>query len=137
MVALKYKGQNYVVFGRTRINTGMNEIPDDEFYRLMKSPLFKARVTSGMFQVPEGFPLEQPKVAKKLEKAAPKEEGHEDDEHEEEEVGDRLSVKQTLKNIRDSDDSDYLQSLIEKDDRHKVKEAAQKRLESLDSQDKK
>lgn len=133
MVALKYKGQNYVVFGRTRISAGMNEIPDDEFYRLMKSPLFKARVTSGVFTVPEGFPLEQPKVAKKVQ---PKEEDHEDDEHEEEE-GDRLSIKKTLKLIRDSEDLDYLNGLLDKDDRQKVKDAAQKRLESLDSSDKK
>lgn len=136
MVQLKYKGQNYVVFGRTRINTGMNEIPDAEFYRLMKSPLFSSRVQSGVFQVPEGFPLEQPKPAKKVEKEASKDEGHEDDEQEEE-GSDRLSVKQTLKVIRDSEDADYLQGLIDKDDRQKVKDAAQKRLESLDSSDKK
>lgn len=135
MVQLKYKGQNYVVFGRTRINTGMNEIPDDEFYRLMKTPLFKARVTSGVFTVPEDFPLEQPKVAKKQ---AAKVEAHEDEDHEEEEEGgDQLSIKKTLKLIKESDDSDYLNSLIEKDDRQKVKDAAQKRLESLDSSDKK
>jgi hypothetical protein len=136
MVQVKYKGQNYVLFGRTRIVNGVNEIPDDEFYRLMKTPLFRSRIESGVFQVPQGTPLEKPKAAKKADVKPVDDENHDDEGHEDEELKEgRLSVKKTLKLISSSDDSEYLQNLIDTDDRQKVKDTAQKRLDSLNSEE--
>lgn len=126
MVLLKYKGQNYISFGNRKIVNGVNDIPDDEFYKLMKFPTFKSRVLSNKFTVPFGFPLDAPK------KDVVIEEKIKDTEDEEETNNERFSVKQMIKNIHHSDDIEYLNSLIHTDDRQKVKEAAQKKLDSLD-----
>lgn len=144
MVLVKYKGQNYLLFGRFKIVNGFNEIPDEEFYKLMKQPTFAHRISSGALSVPNGFPLEEPKRADK--KPAVKDESkgeHEDEkdaedhEEEEESTNDRLSIKKTLKAIQKSEDADYLKDLLDTDDRQKVKDAAQKRLDDLESKDKK
>jgi len=71
MIELRYKGQNYIMFGKIKIRNGVNSIPEDEFYRLMKTPLFKHRIDSGVFTVPQGTPLEKPKD-KKMEKTTEK-----------------------------------------------------------------
>lgn len=134
MVNLIYRGQNYVLIGKYKIVNGNNEIPDDDFYKLMKSPLFASRVNKKIFQVPKDFPLEKPEIEKKKEPRKEKEpeveDDHEDD-HEENNSFDRLSAKQTLKLIQKSEDIDYLKELIDSDDRTKVKEAAQKKIDSL------
>lgn len=141
MVNVIYRGQNYLLFGRTRIVNGNNEIPEEEFYKLMKYPTFALRISNRQLQVPEDFPLEPPKSPKKDNKVESKQKSEEQEETEDHEGDDehsqdRLSVKQTLKNIQKSDDAEYLKGLIESDDRQKVKDAAQKRLDALESEDK-
>jgi hypothetical protein len=138
MVQVKYKGSNYLLFGKNRIVNGINEIPDEEFYKLMKHPSFSSRITKGELGVPKDFPLEKPKAlakedSKQENKSSENEEvkGHDEEDHHE---NDRLSVKQTLKLVQKSDDVEYLQNLIDSDSREKVKEAAQKRLEDLESE---
>lgn len=141
MITITYKGSNYLTFGKKRIGPGATELTEDEFYKLMAHPSFKKRVEMGMIVVPPGIPLEKPKQAKKAnakeEKPSEKVEEQEEGQDEEEVHGtDRLSSKQTLKNIAKSEDIDYLQDLVDNDDREKVKEAAKKRLEALDAETK-
>jgi len=141
MVNVIYRGQNYLMFGRIKIVNGNNEIAEDEFYKLMKYPTFAFRISNGTLQVPKDFPLEQPKPLKKADKSVSKDkseniEDAEDNEGDEEQYQDRLSIKQSLKSIQKSEDIDYLKDLIETDDRQKVKDAAQKRLDTLESKDK-
>lgn len=135
MVAVKYKGQNYLLFGSTKIVNGFNDIADQEFYKLMKYPTFSNRISSGILSVPNGFPLEDPKLAEKNKQV--KENPKEETEKEEETESGLLSVKQTLKNIQKSDDLDFLKGVLKTDEREKVKEAATKRLDALDSKEEK
>lgn len=138
MVLLTYKGQNNVYFGSRKIVPGINDIPDDEFYKLMKYPTFKSRVESSKFSVPASFPLELPKNVEKDSKVKSSQDeldtkDADDHEDEEEATSGRLNVKQTLKNIQKSEDLEYLKDLVETDDRQKVKDAAQKKLDALES----
>lgn len=64
MVDVRYKGQNYIMFGKIKISNGVNSIAEDDFYRLMRTPLFKYRIEKGVFSVPLGTLLEKPKVNK-------------------------------------------------------------------------
>lgn len=59
MVAIKNNGKNCLMFGQISIKSGMTEIKDDDFYRLMKHPLFRFRIENRIFEVPVGFPLEK------------------------------------------------------------------------------
>lgn len=129
MVAIKYKGQNSITFaGKVRIVNGMNDVPDDVFYDLMKQKLFAIRVKSGIFEVPKGFPLEKP-----IKKADPVEKPQENVEPEKEpEVEEKQSLKQTLRSISTTEDKEFLENLILVDKREKVQDAAKARLEALD-----
>lgn len=120
MVKLNYSGKNNVFFGKTRIMPGENEINDDLFDTLMKHPGFKSRIQKSVFKVPKDFLLNQD------------DKDVDQEEQEEEQTSERLSVKQTLKNIQKSKDLEYLRNLLETDDREKVKEAAKEKLESLE-----
>lgn len=141
MVNLIYRGQNYVLIGKYKIVNGNNEIQDDDFYKLMKSPIFALRVNQKIFEVPKDFPLERPVVETKKEtkkESENKEDQNEDhdEDHDENNSPDRLSAKQTLKLIQKSDDANFLKELIDSDDRSKIKEAAQKKLDSLEEETK-
>ena len=59
MVAIKNNGKNCLMFGEISIKSGMTEIKDDDFYRLMKHPLFRFRIENKIFTVPPEFPLEK------------------------------------------------------------------------------
>lgn len=140
MVQVKYKGQNYIMFGTRKIVNGQNDIPDEEFYKLMNHPSFASRISSKVFEVPSGFSLVNPNITKKVAKDKTSEDhndSHDLEDDEEEKTGDRLSIKQTLKIIQKSDDFEYLKGLLDSDDRQKVKDAAQKRLDYLQSEDRK
>lgn len=73
MINVTYKGQNYVMFGKIKIKNGVNPILEDEFYRLMRNPLFKYRIENGIFTVPANTPLERKKMEKTTEKTVEKE----------------------------------------------------------------
>lgn len=134
MVEVRYKGTNYIQFGERKIVNGVNEIPEDEFYKLMDHPSFAERVKGKIFLVPAGHPLERPK-----EKVEPVKVELDSDSHEDDEAGssERLSVRQLLREIPKSDDLVYLQDLVNNDGRDRVKEAAVKRLEALEAESKK
>lgn len=131
MVAIKYKGQNSISFsGKAKIVNGINEIPDDLFYDLMKQKLFAVRVKSGIFEVPKGFPLEKP--VKKADPVEKPQENVEPIKEKEPEVEVKQSLKQALRSISTSDDKEFLENLILVDKRETVQEAAKARLEALD-----
>lgn len=62
MVQVLYRGQNYVLINGYKIINGANEIKDDDFWRMMKSPTFAFRVKEKIFEIPKDFPLEKPSV---------------------------------------------------------------------------
>lgn len=128
MVMIKYKGQNSITFaGKVKIVNGMNDVPDDVFYDLMKQKLFAIRVKSGVFEVPKGFPLEKP-----IKKADPVEKPQDKVEPEKEaEVEEKQSLKQTLRAISTTDDKEFLENMLLVDKREKVQEAAKQRLDVL------
>lgn len=74
MINLTYKGQNYIIFGNIKIRNGVNSIPEEDFYRLMKDQFFRARLEKGIFTVPQGTKLEPTKTKKAEEKPAEVEE---------------------------------------------------------------
>lgn len=126
MVAIKYKGQSYISFGgKTKIVAGMNEISDDLFYDLMKQKLFAARVNSGVFEVPKGFPLERP--TKKMEQVENK-----SPDSKETEIEEKQSLKQALRTISISEDKDFLENLLLVDNREKIQDAAKSRIDALE-----
>lgn len=133
MVKITYKGQNYILFGKHRIGNGVTEIPDEEFYRLMKTPTFSARVRSNVFQVPKGFPLEHPLSLKKTKEKVEVHEVSDHEDHDEDHSSDHHSVKELLKKIHSSKDTEFLRGIVQNDSRVKVLEAARKKLESLHS----
>lgn len=147
MVQLKYKGQNYILFGKRRIANGVNEIPEEEFYKLMKSPSFSQRVKQRVFEVPKDFPLEKPVASDKQAEAkasskdlksshvkpASSKALEQEDEEEQKHEG-KLGVKETLKLIQKSDNKEFLKEILESDEREKVQEAAQKKLQSLEDE---
>jgi alpha-galactosidase/6-phospho-beta-glucosidase family protein len=144
MVKVRYKGVNHLLFGKTRINKGENEIPDEEFYKLMKHPSFSARMKTGVLSAPKDFPLEKTRSSKKWETKSPnKEESSQEKQELTEESADsdhleqdQVSERKLLKNIHKSEDLEYLKNVAENDDREKVKEAAEKRIEALQAEKK-
>jgi hypothetical protein len=134
MVKVTYKGQNYILFGKTRIANGVNEISDEEFYRLMKTPTFASRVNSKILQVPKDFPLEKPSK-KRIEKEVINDIEHNNTESNDDKNNpqESLSTKELLKEISQSKDGIYLKNLVDHDSRVKIREAARKKLESLNS----
>jgi len=132
MVLLTYKGQNFIYFGTIKIVPGINDISDDEFHKLMKFPTFKSRVESKKFSVPNSFNIEA------YQKAQVQNNINEtyNNEEEEDKKSDKMSVKQTIKNIQKIDDLDYLNSLLESDDREKVQESIFERIDVLESKEK-
>lgn len=131
---VRYTGNNILFIDGYKIKAGMNEIKDEDFYKLMKSKTFKYRVEKKIIEVPASFPLEKPATPKKPE--APKDSSSDNVDESDKDEGDAdsgnfLSVKALLKLIDKSEDKEYLQGLIEKETRAKVVEAAQKKLDSL------
>lgn len=123
MVAIRYRGKNTIIFPpKYRFAFGITEVVDDDFYELMRSPLFANRVKNGVFEVPADFPLEKPKIEKKEDERVPHVE--------------RPSVKQTLKLISSSEDKDFLKGLIEADGRDSIQKEAQIRLDFLNVENK-
>lgn len=135
MVAVKYNGTNFVLVGDYKIVKGTNEIKDDDFYRLMKIKSFAARVNQRIFEVPYGFPLTKPVQPKK--EADPVETPDSGDQTDDSHSEGRLSVKASLKAINASEDLDFLKKIVDTDDREKVTEAAQARIDSLNAKEKK
>ena len=133
MVAVKYNGSNFVMVGGYKISKGTTEIKDEDFYRLMKIKSFAARVTQRIFELPYGFPLVAPEK--------PKKEVEETDAHDESEsdtpVEGRLSVKASLKAINASEDLEFLNKIVDSDDRKNVTQAATDRIKYLNSKEKK
>jgi hypothetical protein len=123
MVAIRYKGQNYLVFGKYRIANGYTEIPDADFYQLMKSPTFAYRVNQRILEVPKDFPIEKPKEDSKN-KAI---------DNEEVDANEKLTAKQLIQDIGKSEDLNYLNNLIKTDARKTVKDEAQSRIDTLNA----
>jgi hypothetical protein len=122
MVAIRYKGQNYLVFGKFRIANGYTEIPDADFYKLMKFPTFAYRVNQRILEVPAGFPIDKPADEKKDKSV-----------EEDADSSDKLTAKQLIQDIGKSNDLDFLNNLIKNDARKTVKDEAQARIDSLNS----
>ena len=135
MVAVKYNGTNFVMVGDYKIVKGINEIKDEDFYRLMKIKSFAARVNQRIFEVPYGFPLTKPVQPKK--ESASLETPDSGDQADDAQSEGRLSVKASLKAINASEDLDFLKKIVDTDDREKVTEAAQARIDSLNAKEKK
>lgn len=134
MVQLRYKGQNTLFVGGYALKAGLNEMKDEDFYKLMRtSKTFKFRVDSKILEVPAGFPLEKPVKEKPVSPSEPSDSQTDDADDKDDEHVDRLSVKATLKLIDKSDDEAYLQDLIDNDGRSKVVEEAKKKLKALKS----
>jgi len=64
MVQVLSKNSSYLIIGKYRFNMGYTEVPDEDFYELMKSPTFAYRIKQGILSVPKGFPLEKPEAPK-------------------------------------------------------------------------
>lgn len=78
MVQIRYKGQNYLVFGKYRFNNGYTEVKDEDFYELMKSITFAYRVNEKILEVPKDFPLEKVDLVQESRKEKDKKELHVD-----------------------------------------------------------
>lgn len=135
MVQVKYKGQNFLVFGNTKIVNGINEIPDDQFYELMVYKTFASRVVSGVLGVPQGFSIH--KKQKKIDQKSKIEGESEDKTKSDDETSDLvsslddLSFRDAIEFINLTDDIDYIKNVIDNETRKKVKLAAENRLDEL------
>lgn len=123
MVQLRYKGQNTLFIGGYKIVAGLNDIKDEDFYRLMASKTFRLRVESRILEVPKGFAVHRSsKVTLPEDKA---------DEIESSAGEDRQSVRSVLKTIESSEDEEFLKKIAETDGRNKIMENAKKRLQAI------
>lgn len=140
MVQVKYKGQNFLVFGKTKIVNGVNEIPDDQFYELMIYKTFASRVVSGVLGVPQGFSIH--KKEKKIDQKSEIEIESKDQKPSDDETSDvdssldELSFRDAIEFINEVDDIEYIKNIIDNETRKKVKTAAENRLDELIKQKK-
>jgi len=132
MVQVKYKGQNFLVFGKTKIVNGFNEILDDQFYELMIYKTFSSRVVSGVLGVPQDFSIY--KKEKKVNQKSNIENVSEDKKILDSiSALDELSFRDAIEFINLTDNIEYLKSIIENETRKKVLLAAENRLNDLNN----
>lgn len=123
MVKVTYKGNSTIVFGKYRISNGETEIPDEEFYQLMKHPSFSKRINNGKFSVPKDFSLPKTKKEEPIQ---------EDLEDHEEGSTDQLSVKETVKLVKECEDIEFLNDILKNDSRKTVINAVKDRIKELE-----
>ena len=123
MVKLSYKGNRTIVFGKYRISKGETEIPDEEFYQFMKHPGFSTRINNGKFSIPKDFSLEKGKKEDPI---------HEESEDHEEGSTDQLSVKETVKLVKECEDLEFLNDILKNDSRKTVVNAVKDRIKELE-----
>ena len=123
MVKVNYKGNVPLLFGKYRIIKGETEIPDEEFYQFMKHPSFYKRINNGKFSVPKDFSLSKAKKEDRIQ---------EDAEDHEEGSTDQLSVKETVKLVKECEDLEFLNDILKNDSRKTVANAVKDRIKELE-----